>query len=89
MAYGKAKSILFMLAGIGFLIGGLLGFLFRPSAFLIGQLPFSMVITRGVNLQGVDRILIPLAKSSFNNMLLIAGVGALIGAIVCFLMSKK
>ena len=49
----------FMLGGIGFVLGGLLGFLTRPSALLIGQLPFSIVLSRGGNLRGLDQVLVP------------------------------
>ena len=56
---------------------GLLVFLLRPSAFLIGQLPFGTVICRGTNLKGVDGLLIPFAQKSFNIMM----VGVIIGAV--------
>ena len=35
---------------LGVFIGGLVGFLLRPSANLVGQLPFGVVITRGAAL---------------------------------------
>ena len=54
---------------VGFIIGGLLGFLFRPSAFLVGQLPFGAVISRGASLQGLDKMLVPIAQQSFNTMI--------------------
>ena len=34
---------------LGALIGGLIGFLLRPSVPIIGQLPFEHVITAGAN----------------------------------------
>ena len=89
MTSGKSNSLILILALIGLATGGLLGFLFRPSAFIIGQLPFDMVITRGIYLQGVDRMLIPLAESSFNQMTTIAAIGALIGAALGFVMTKR
>ena len=61
----------------GFFVGGCLGFLLRPSAFLVGQLPFETVIARGSNLSGLDRLLVSTAETSFNYML----VGAILGAI--------
>ena len=61
----------------GFFVGGVIGFLLRPSAFLVGQLPFGTVITRGSNLSGLDKLLVSTAEASFNYML----VGALIGAV--------
>jgi hypothetical protein len=89
MASGKSKSLVVPLCVIGFFIGGLIGFLYRSSAFLIGQLPFDVVITRGANLKGVDQVLIPLAQSSFNNMIAIALIGALIGIAAGYLLSKR
>ena len=65
---------------IGFFVGGCIGFLLRPSAFLVGQLPLETVITRGANLSGLDRLLISTAETSFNYMM----VGALIGAAAGF-----
>jgi hypothetical protein len=52
----------------GFLVGALLGFLLRPSVPLVGQLPFTVVITRGSNLQGLDRVLVSTACTSSNYM---------------------
>jgi hypothetical protein len=89
MASGKSKSLVVPFCIIGFFIGGLIGFLYRSSAFLIGQLPFDVVITRGANLKGVDQVLIPLAQSSFNNMIAIALIGALIGIAAGYLLSKR
>jgi hypothetical protein len=89
MASGKSKNLVVPFCVIGFFIGGLIAFLYRPSAFLVGQLPFDVVITRGANLKGVDQVLIPLAQSSFNNMIAIALIGALIGIAVGYLLSKR
>ena len=65
-----------VLSIVGFFVGGFIGFLLRPSAFLVGQLPFGTVITRGSNLSGLDRLLISTAETSFNYLM----VGALLGA---------
>lgn len=60
----------------GMLVGGFIGFLARPSAAMVGQLPLSIVLTRGAMLEGLDRaILLPLAEQSFNTM----GLGILVG----------
>ena len=67
---------------IGVLVGGFIGFLQRPSALLVGQLPFSTVITRGANLQGLDQLLIPLAQRSFNVMVTWSLVGGAAGAML-------
>src|SRR5258708_32632861 len=46
-------------------MGGILGYVLRPSVPLLGQLPFQTVITAGSNLTGLDQILKPLAEQSF------------------------
>jgi hypothetical protein len=89
MSSKKSNSLAIQLGIVGFIAGGVLGFLYRPSAFLIGQLPFDVVITRGANLKGVDQVLISLAQSSFNNMLTVAVVGAVIGIVAGILLSKR
>lgn len=66
-----------ILGVVGFFLGGCIGFLLRPSAFLVGQLPFETVIARGSNLSGIDRLLVATAQTSFNYMI----VGALLGAV--------
>jgi hypothetical protein len=66
----------------GFILGGFVGFLLRPSVPVIGQLPFGAVITRGANLTGVDIVLRSTAEQSFNYMLIGAIIGAVLAAIV-------
>lgn len=88
---------LLVIGGMGFVLGGFVGFLLRPSAPFIGQLPFVTVITRGANLSGLDRLLVPTAETSFNYMvsgaLLVGMIGAVLGTICglvfSFLFSKK
>ena len=89
MGSGKSNGLAIKLGIVGFVAGGFLGFLYRPSAFLIGQLPFDVVITRGANLKGVDQVMISMAQSSFNNMAAVAVAGAVIGIVVGLLMSKR
>lgn len=89
MGSGKSNGLAVKLGIVGFIAGGVLGFLYRPSAFLVGQLPLDVVITRGANLKGMDQMLIPLAQSSFNNMITIALIGALIGIVAGYLLSKR
>lgn len=60
---------------LGLILGALIGFLLRPSAPLVGQLPFSVVISRGNNLTGVEVLLKPLAEQSFNYVIAWALVG--------------
>lgn len=84
-----ARRALSLLSVTGFLVGGLIGFLARPSAFLIGQLPLKHVITRGGNLEGMDQILIPLAERSFNFMLIGAVLGATVGAVLAIFVARR
>lgn len=69
---------------IGFVTGGFIGFLLRPSVFLVGQLPFGTVVTRGSGLSGLDQLLVPSAQQSFNFMV----AGALVGAAGAFAASR-
>lgn len=73
-----ATALTILILGIGAIFGGLLGFLFRPSAPMIGQLPFDTVITRGSDLKGIEIFLKPTAEVSFNYVL----GGAIIGSVV-------
>ncbi|NYT19046.1 MAG: hypothetical protein GKC08_01965 [Methanosarcinales archaeon] len=68
---------------MGALIGGIVAYLLRPSAPLVGQLPFDVVITRGNNLQGLEKIAIPTAEASFNYII----AGVIIGAILFWIIS--
>jgi hypothetical protein len=77
------------LAIVGLLIGGVVGFLLRPSVPLMGQLPFSTVITRGTNLRGLDQLLIGYARSSFNYVVAGVVLGALIGLITALALDKS
>jgi hypothetical protein len=76
---------------VGMLLGGTVAFLLRPSAPLIGQLPFDKVITRGAFLEGLDRLLIPTAQTSFNYLIVGLIVGGVLGATIMYLdaMRKK
>jgi hypothetical protein len=75
---GDVTALTILIAVLGALVGGLLGFLFRPSAPMIGQLPFGAVITRGGDLKGIGSLLKPTAEVSFNYAL----GGAIIGGVV-------
>jgi hypothetical protein len=81
---GPGGPGLVVMIALGFLAGGFIGFLLRPSVFLLGQLPFEMVITRGSALAGIDQLLVPAAQQSFNVMLL----GAIIGSATGFALSR-
>lgn len=66
----------------GFLAGGFIGYLLRPSAFMIGQLPLQHVITRGESLQGVERVFMSLARESFSTMMIGAAIGLVAGIVI-------
>jgi hypothetical protein len=74
---------------IGLIVGGGVGFLLRPTAFLVGQLPFGIVITRGEYLKGIDRLYKPTAEISFNYLLVGAIVGIVIGAVLSYFIPKE
>jgi hypothetical protein len=80
-----------LLALLGIAVGGYIGFLNRPAALLVGKLPFDKVILAGTNLQGIDKVFVSVARSSFNYMLIGAAIGLLCGIILGSLLfrSKK
>lgn len=63
---------------LGIPIGGLVGYLLVPSVPLVGKLPLMHILTRGIFLKGLDKILLSVAETSCNYML----VGAIIGGVV-------
>ena len=63
---------------LGVLIGGLVGYLLVPSMPLVGKLPLMHILTRGIFLTGLDTMLISVAETSFNYML----VGAILGGVI-------
>jgi len=80
----KAKLLL-----AGLAVGGLVGFLLRPTVPLMGQLPFITVITRGANLRGLDQLLTGYARTSFNYLVAGIIVGAVIGMILGFVLPRQ
>lgn len=81
------KSLFLGVAGL--LVGAFVGFQLRPAAFLVGQLPFETVVSRGSNLRGLDSLLIPAAQTSFNYMLAGAVLGAACGLLAGALGSRR
>lgn len=67
------------LAALGAGIGGVAGFLLRPAAPVIGQLPLVDVLTRGKALEGVQLVLRPTAEASFNYLMGGVVIGFLAG----------
>ncbi len=73
----------------GFAVGAILGFLTRPSVFIVRQLSLATVLTRGGNLSGLDRLLVPTAQQSFNQMLFGAILGAVAGFVVALFLNRR
>jgi len=82
-----------VLGFLWFFIGGLIGFLIRPSVSLVGQLSFDTVLSRGENLDLAQRALLgPTARASFNLMMesaLIGMTGGLSLGIMVWLLVRK
>lgn len=71
------------------LVGGYIGFLNRPSVFLVGRLPLEKVIFAGSNLTGIDHVLKTTARTSFNYMLIGALAGLVVGLILAAMIAGK
>jgi gas vesicle protein len=74
---------------LGAVLGGTVGFLLRPARTVVGQLPFSTVITRGSKLTGLDVILKGEAETSFNYLLAGVLIGMAVGWVLKLLFSKR
>jgi small basic protein len=69
--------------GIAGLVAGVaVGLLTRPSIPLVGQLPIDVVLTRGANLTGMDQLLKSAAEQSFNQVLVVGIIGAIVAALI-------
>jgi len=89
MSDSSSRGPNFGLGFIGLLTGGLIGFLLRPSAGVVGPLPFRTVITRGTNLDGLGLLLLPTAETSFNILLAGAILGAVAGVLAGYLGGRR
>jgi hypothetical protein len=65
---------------LGAFLGAFVGFLMRPAFPLVGQLDLDVVLSRGMNLTGVDRVMQSTAEQSCNYVLIGAIVG---GSLFC------
>jgi hypothetical protein len=77
------------LPAIGLVIGGIVGFLLRPSVPFMGQLPFGTVLRRGANLHGLDQLLVGYARTSFNYLIAGMLMGAIMGLIAAVVISSQ
>ena len=78
-----AQAALFALAG------GTAAFLLRPTDIFGHQLPLSVVLTRGADLHGLNRLLIPLAHHSFNEVAAGLLLGGVLGGLVSALTGRR
>lgn len=78
-----------IIGAAGFLAGASIGFVYRPPAFLLGQLPLDIVITRGSRLKGLDQVYIPVAERSFNYILVGGIVGAALGFLIGWMLLRR
>jgi hypothetical protein len=88
MVKNNDKKI-WILGVAGFILGAVIGYLYRPPAFLIGQLPFKHVISRGTTLKGLDQIYMEVAQTSFNYLIVGGIIGAILGIIAALLYKGK
>jgi len=94
MSKREASVVIGVLGFIWFFLGGMIGFLIRPSVPLVGKLSFNTVLARGENLDLVQKALLgPTAQASFRLMMesaLIGMAGGLsLGIMVWLLVRKK
>jgi basic amino acid/polyamine antiporter, APA family len=73
-------------ANIGFLAGGVVGFLARPLTPAGARLGFEAVVERGLNLK--DPALVEVAKASFNSMAIYALLGAALAAFIGYALHR-
>lgn len=85
---GAREKVILVCAVVGLLVGGFIGYIYRPPAFLVGQLPFKAVITRGGSLQGFEQVYLSTARTSFNYLLSGGIIGMVLGTAAGFILSK-
>lgn len=70
---------------LGILLGGFIGYLLVPLMPFVGKLPLGHILTRGIFLEGLDTMLVSVAETSFNYMLVCAILGGVIGIGLAYL----
>ncbi|MHB1320923.1 MAG: hypothetical protein ACYCY0_05100 [Acidithiobacillus ferrivorans] len=66
-------------------LGGAVAYLLRPAVPLIGQLPFSTIMTDGENLHGLERLAQPYAQQSLEYLIAGVVIGGMFGIIASYL----
>ena len=74
---------------VGGLLGGTLGFIFRPATAMVGQLPLGTVLRRGADLETIGRLLLPTAQTSFNMLVGGAILGAILGGVLTYQLIRR
>lgn len=85
----KKGKLIIIFGVVGLAVGAFIGYIYRPPAFLVGQLPFDVVITRGGSLQGFEQIYLHVAQTSFNYLLAGGAIGATLGIVGGIFLSKR
>lgn len=85
----KKGKLIIIFGVVGLVVGAFIGYFYRPPAFLVGQLPFDVVITRGGSLQGFEQIYLHVARTSFNYLLAGGVIGAALGIAGGIFFSKR
>ncbi len=75
------------LANIGFLVGGVVGFMLRPLGPDGAKLSFEALISRGANF--TDQAAMAIAHSAFNTMVLAALAGAALGGLIGYASHRR
>jgi amino acid transporter len=83
---GRLVDHVLTAANVGFLAGGVAGFLARPATPMGAKLGFEAVVERGLNLK--DPVLIDVAKASFSGMAIYALCGAAVAALVGYVLHR-
>ncbi len=83
------KKLPWLTGAAGFLAGAAIGYLYRPPAILVGQLPFEHVISRGTTLKGLDQMFLEVAQKSFDYMVAGGIIGAVLGVVAAILYQRK
>lgn len=80
MSKKESFIVIGVMGFLWFFLGGMIGFIVRPSVPLVGKLSFNTVLARGENLDLVQKALLgPTAQASFKLMMESALIGLVAG----------